>query len=318
MSGVISKAFVYSIVGGVVLGFYLAHFLLSVPLQSSPKALVWPGYVVGVLAVAMLFRHVLSRVQRANVRRFNTAVLQRARLEQLLERLITAQEDERRRLSLELHDSPVQWLTSGVYRVETAVGLYERGRHQEALKELETVREVLDTSLAELRHTASALHPPELEKVGLVNALSRRVDAFARDTGIVCDFEDRGPVPRLGQASELAVYRVVQEALSNVRKHSRANRVQVTVGPHGGVLRAVVKDDGVGFRPDEGERAADGHLGLIGMKERARMVGGSLSVDSAPGAGTTVTLTMPMPAHRVADDDGRTPLASAVPAEVDA
>ncbi len=228
----------------------------------------------------------------ANAGLFASVVSQRTRLEHLLERVIRAQEDERKRLSMELHDSPVQWLTSAVYRVEACLEFFNRGQHDEAHKEVEPVQRVLDTTLLELRHTTAALHPPELEKVGLIKALARYADSFERDTGILTHFKQGGDVPRLSAPVELAVYRVVQEALSNVRKHAQATQVQIQMGLRNGAFWAEVRDNGTGFDMDEGRRE-DGHLGLIGMEERARMLGGTLTVRSMPGAETQITLQIP-------------------------
>ncbi|MFQ5933244.1 MAG: ATP-binding protein, partial [Dehalococcoidia bacterium] len=231
----------------------------------------------------------------ANARLFASVVSQRTRLEQLLERVIGAQEDERKRLSMELHDSPVQWLTSTVYRLEACLEFFHRGQYQRAWKELEEVQGVLDKTLSELRHTTATLHPPELEKVGLVKALARHVDAFERDTGTPVSFEEDGFAPRLPAPVELAAYRVIQEALSNVRKHSEATRVQITLGQNNGAFRAVVRDNGIGFEVDDSRPNDNKHLGLVGMEERARMLGGTLSIHSMPRAGTQVALMIPLP-----------------------
>ena len=230
----------------------------------------------------------------ANARLFASVVSQRTRLEQLLEKVIWAQEEERKRLSMELHDSPLQWLTSAVYRLEACLEYFHRGQEARARDELQEVQEVLDTTLAELRHTTVALHPPALEKVGLVEALSGYVAAFRRDTDIPCRFEADEVVPRLVAAAELAVYRVVQEALSNVRKHSKASEVHVQLGADGGWFRASVRDDGIGFEVEDSRRPDEGHLGLAGMEERARMLRGTLTIHSMPGAGTHVILLLPL------------------------
>ncbi|MFQ5874252.1 MAG: sensor histidine kinase [Dehalococcoidia bacterium] len=131
--------------------------------------------------------------------------------------------------------------------------------------------------------------------MGLVKALARHADAFERDAGILCHVEEGSPVPRLSAPAELAVYRVVQEALSNVRKHSRATKVHIQVGLHKGVFRAVVRDNGIGFEVEDSRRTENGHLGLAGMEERARMLGGTLAIQSMAKAGTQVTLLVPLP-----------------------
>jgi len=226
----------------------------------------------------------------ANARLFATVASHRARLEQLLERVIRTQEDERKRLSMELHDSPVQQLTSAVYRLEACLEFFRRGQHMESWSELEAVQMALDQTLQELRHTTAGMHPPELEKVGLVKALDRYASKFEHDTGVLTRFQERGSVPRLSATAELAVYRVVQEALSNVRKHSQATEVAIEVGAFGSGIKAIVRDNGTGFDVDDGRRTEDGHLGLAGMEERARMLGGSLDIQSVQGIGTQITL----------------------------
>ena len=228
----------------------------------------------------------------ANARLFANVVSQRTRLEQLLERVIKAQEEERKRLSMELHDAPVQWLIGTVYRVEACIEYFNRGQQSQAHKEMLEVQHAPDTTLNELRLTTAALHPPALDKVGLVKALGRYTEAFERDTGILGHFESAGSVPRLPAQEELAIYRIVQESLSNVRKHALATQVYVHIECRKGGLAAAVRDNGVGFELDDRRRTEYGHLGLAGMEERARMLGGSLDVQSSPGAGTQITLIL--------------------------
>ena len=253
------------------MGFYLAQFFLNIPFEND-LAFALPSYIVAVLGATFLLKRVLERVQRANARRFAEAIVQRTRVEQLLERLIHAQEDERKRLSLELHDSPIQWLTSGVYRLEACLGFFERGDYARVNQELEQVRQVLDTTLTELRHTAAALHPPELEKVGLVKSLERYANSFEQDTGIRCQFKEDGSIPRMEAATELGIYRVLQEALSNVRKHSRATSVLMEISLRRGAILASVGDNGIGFDMNDRRATGSAHLGIAGMEERARML----------------------------------------------
>ena len=178
-----------------------------------------------------------------NARLFANVVSQRTRLEQLLERVIKAQEEERKRLSMELHDAPVQWLTGAVYRVEACIEYFNRGQQSRAHKEMLEVQHALDTTLDELRQTTMALHPPALDKEGLVKALGRYTEAFERDTAILGHFESAGPVPRLPAQEELAIYRIVQEALSNVRKHALATQVHVRIECQESRLAASVRDN---------------------------------------------------------------------------
>ncbi len=230
----------------------------------------------------------------SNAGLFANVASQQSRLELLLDRSVSAREDERKRLAMELHDSPVQWLTSALYHVETCIGFFHRGEAARAGKELEDIQSSLGRSLEELRHTAAALYPPELERVGLVKALARYADAFERDTGILTQFREHGEVPRLAPLAELATYRVVQEALSNARKHSRATEVNLDIGLYNNKsLWATVIDNGIGFEVDDSRLVANGQLGLAGMEERAYMLGGTLGIQSTPEIGTQITLLIP-------------------------
>jgi len=159
--------------------------------------------------------------------------------------------------------------------------------------ELQEIQRVLNRTLDELRHTASGLFPPELEKVGLAKALKHSADVFERDTGILTRFSEDGTLPRLAAPVELAAYRVVQEALSNVRKHSRATEVKLSMGLHHGTLWAAVVDNGIGFDPESDGLSRNGHLGLAGMEERAYMLGGTLGIQSTQLKGTRITLLIP-------------------------
>ena len=229
----------------------------------------------------------------SNAGLFANVASQQSRLEMLLDRSVSAREDERKRLAMELHDSPVQWLTSALYYVETCIGFFRKGEEARAGTELEDIQSSLGRTLEELRHTAAALYPPELEKVGLVKALARYADAFERDTGILTRFREHREVPRLSPLAELATYRVVQEALSNARKHSNATEVKLDIGLYNKSLWATVIDNGIGFEVDDSCLVANGQLGLAGMEERAYMLGGTLGIQSTPEIGTQITLLIP-------------------------
>ncbi len=216
-----------------------------------------------------------------------------------LEALTEEQESERARLAHELHDGPVQSLIVLGQRVELAQQCVARGETERALTLLESLREA-DTDVAqELRRVIGALRPIYLEDLGLMPAL----EMLAQGTGLEVCFENAVGDVRFDPAVELAVYRIAQEALRNVVRHARAQQVTLRVG-HGaeysgagysgaGKLTLTVSDDGQGFTPsrrfDSYTRA--GHFGLVGIHERARQLGGTLTIESAPGAGTTLTVT---------------------------
>ena len=240
----------------------------------------------------------------ANARLFASSSSQISRLEQLLERAIRGQEDERKRLAMELHDSPVQQLASAAYRLETCLENLRRGDQNSANTDLIEAQRSLDRSLEELRHTSAALHPSQLDRVGLVKALSSYADAFERNTGILTFLRHDGSIPSMPGPIELAVYRVVQEALSNVRKHSHAGTVELQIGLHNGAVAATIRDNGIGFEVDDQHLNDNLHLGLAGMEERAHMLGGTLGIQSTVGAGTQITLLIPdVEALGVFDED---------------
>ena len=240
----------------------------------------------------------------ANARLFAGASSQISRLEQLLERAIRGQEDERKRLAMELHDSPVQRLTGAAYRLEACLENLRRGNQNSANSDLKEAQKSLDTTLEELRHTSAALHPSQLDKVGRVRALASYVDAFERNTGILISLRHNGSIPPMPDPIELAVYRVVQESLSNVRKHAHARNVELQIGLHNGAFAATIKDDGIGFEVDDSRLDDNLHLGLAGMGERAHMLGGTLGIQSTVGAGTQITLLIPdVEALGVFDED---------------
>jgi signal transduction histidine kinase len=204
-----------------------------------------------------------------------------------LRRVVSAQELERQRLARELHDETGQALTSillGLKRVEDAKSAPEASA---AVGEL---RELVGTTLQDVRRLAVELRPKALDDFGLVSALERLVETFHEQTGIQVDLEPRLGEERLSPDVETALYRITQEALTNVVKHAQANRVSIVLTRRMGSISAVIEDDGRGF--GEGEAGENG-LGLLGMRERIALVGGRLSVESSPGAGTTLSIEVP-------------------------
>jgi two-component system, NarL family, sensor histidine kinase DevS len=199
-----------------------------------------------------------------------------------LRRIVAAQELERQRLARELHDETGQALTSillGLKRLEGA----------ESPEALHAVRELVVATLQDVRRLAVELRPKVLDDFGLVPALERLTQGFAEHTGIAVDLEASTITERVPVEVETAIFRIVQEALTNVVKHARAQRVSVLVTRAGGRIKAVIEDDGTGFDP----AAADGGIGLIGMRERIELLDGSLVVESSATSGTTVAVEVP-------------------------
>lgn len=209
---------------------------------------------------------------------------------QLLERVMEAQEEERRRISRELHDEAGQSLTSmlvglRVLQEETA------GLNENALARIRELKHLTDGVLEELHRLAMDLRPASLDHVGLVAALEQMVAQTAQTHGLAAQFEALDiDTMTLPAHVEMSVYRIVQEALTNAVRHSRAEHVDVLLKGGGGSLVVVIEDDGCGFDPDT--IASNSHLGLAGMQERAQQMGGKLTVESTPGAGATVVVEL--------------------------
>jgi two-component system, NarL family, sensor histidine kinase DevS len=204
-----------------------------------------------------------------------------------LRRVVSAQEAERRRLARELHDETGQALTSillGLRGVEEADG------EAELRAAVTEVRDLVRSTLQDVRQLAVELRPKALDDFGLVAALERLTQSFGEQTGIAVEFQ-----PALGERLpaeiETALYRIVQESLTNIVKHARATSVSIVLTRQGDKVMAIVEDDGVGFEPG---RPRAGGLGLVGMRERVSLLGGRLAVESRPGAGTTFVAEVPL------------------------
>lgn len=202
-------------------------------------------------------------------------------------RIVDGQEQERRRLSRELHDETGQALTSVLLGLKTIEEAQGTERFPDALTGL---RELVVATLQDVRRLALELRPKALDDFGLVAALERLTATFGEQTGITVHLESRLPGERLPPEVETVLYRVVQEALTNVVKHARAEHVSVLLHRKPGKVAAVIEDDGRGFV--EAEQSGDG-IGLIGMRERVGLVGGRLEVESSGGSGTTIVVEVP-------------------------
>ncbi len=212
-------------------------------------------------------------------------------LQELLRRLVRAQEDERARIARDLHDSIGQQLTALRLALERHEQRCPAGRTDasmaDALALLRSIGREIDV-------LAWGLRPAALDDLGLAAALPRLVDAWSAHVGIPAGFHAAGGEPEpVGRDAEVAFYRIVQEALNNIAKHARATRADVVLSSSGGRLAVVVEDNGVGFDPQDPAVRRRG-IGLASMRERASLAGATLEVESAPGKGTTVVLRAPI------------------------
>ena len=203
--------------------------------------------------------------------------------------VLRAQEQERQRLAQDLHDEVNQALTAILLRLEAAT----QDAPPPLRRELETTKHLATQAMEELLHLARELRPTALDDHGLLPALRTQVSDFAEQTGIDAQFHRRGDVPSLTAEQQLVLYRVTQESLSNIAQHADARKVSVELSSIGRIVLRIA-DDGRGLDgvADGRPRGARGGLGLSGMRERALLVGGELSIHSGEGSGTVVTLTM--------------------------
>jgi signal transduction histidine kinase len=209
-----------------------------------------------------------------------------------MQTVLRATEQERVRLAADLHDGPVQELTALRYGLTRARNRIQRGQPDQAEGLLAELEDELAAGITGLRRLMAELRPAVLDEQGLEVALHNQVRAFEAASGVACAIST-GLQSRLAPDLETVLYRVTQETLNNVGKHAGASRVTVTLAAENGSVRLRINDDGVGFDPIAASSLlSEGHFGLAGMRERVEMVGGHLSIDSAPGHGTTVDVEM--------------------------
>lgn len=276
--------------------------MASVPMQTEP------GGLVGVLNVHTIARRdftardiellgVIGRLIAGALHqaRLHRQLLTRERAhENFAEQVIAAQESERRRLAADIHDGISQRLVSLTYRLDAAARFVDDAEQARAAEQLEKARDLVDLTLDEARCAIGGLRPPVLDDLGLRGGLAS-LAASTPEVDLDLALDDR----RLPEHIEVALYRIAQECVQNVVKHSRALAASVAFAVGDGVARLEVADRGVGFDASTSSATgvpgavSDGY-GMLSMAERAELVGGTLTVRSAPGAGTTVTVTVPL------------------------
>jgi signal transduction histidine kinase len=220
-------------------------------------------------------------------------------------RLADVREEERRSLARDLHDGPAQSMAAALFGVDLAITALDR-TPAAARDELLRARELLRDALDDVRGLMSGLRPRLLEERGLVTALQ----ALAGITplwGPTMAIETRGftTKDRLPPEIELALYRIAQEAISNARRHGAASHVSLILERAPGTAQLEVIDDGHGFPPQSIRPAAGRGEGLPGMRERASLLGGRLTIDSAPGSGTRILVSVPLPVAGVGLREGK-------------
>jgi len=239
-----------------------------------------------------------KQMEEALARSYNeleSQVAQRtSALRMLSNRLMHLQDEERRRIARELHDSVGQYLTA----IAINLDLLARPEAQNRLALVAESRQLLNHSLSEIRTLSHLLHPPLLDETGLASAAQWYVEEFARRSGIAVDV-DLPPLERLPANIEMMLFRVLQESLNNIHRHSQSARAQVRIGFDAGRITLEVRDFGQGIQPERLERFRNSGtgvgVGLAGIRERVSELGGELEISSDDG-GTNVKVSVPLPA----------------------
>jgi signal transduction histidine kinase len=222
------------------------------------------------------------------------ARIYQGQLQHLSSQVLTAHEGERKRIARELHDDTGQALTSILVRLRL---LEKTVKDETVRRNVEELRDLTSNALDSVRRMAVDLRPAALDDLGLVPALHSYADKYSNAWPISVTFSAEGLKKRLPPNVELVLYRIVQEALTNVAKHSGARSVEVKLRRRSNVITVTVADDGRGFDLREVTRKEGAGLGLFGMRERLALVGGTVAIDSAPGRGTAIIARVPLHAR---------------------
>lgn len=209
--------------------------------------------------------------------------------------ILTAIEEERKRIARDIHDGPAQSLANIVLRLEICEKLLDENP-QKGKVELENLKKLVKDSLKGMRQLIFDLRPMTLDDLGLIPATKRFLKDFESHFQISTNLLISGEEKRLNQKAETGLFRIIQEALNNVAKHSQARKVRVAIAINQRYVIINITDDGKGFEVDRvlsGEHSAE-RLGLLGMRERAELLGGKLTIKSSPGKGASITVNVPL------------------------
>jgi signal transduction histidine kinase len=277
--------------------------------RDAERRVTWLASLalVAAMLVAVIAARYVGRLEKEIGRQQLAERQTRRDLERLSARLVTAQEEERRSLARELHDAVGQALTA----IKMEMGVAFRGVEADARARaaLEQARAIAESTLQSVRDLSQLLHPSTLDDFGLPDALRAHLRSFSKRTDIRAQLTQERMDDRLPAEVEVCVYRIVQEALTNVSRHSAASSCTVSLVRRAGVLHLTIEDDGRGMtpKPPRGGDTRRG-LGLIGMRERAQALGGTFVIENRAEGGTRVTVRLPVP-EAVAETDASQQLA---------
>jgi two-component system sensor histidine kinase DegS len=206
-------------------------------------------------------------------------------------KIIEAQEEERRKISREIHDGPAQTLANIMLRSEIVDKIYRKGDQDQVLEEIQNIRKQIRASLYEVRRIIYDLRPMALDDLGLIPTIRKYIRTVSDYENIPIDFTLIGKEKRLHSDYEVASFRLMQEALQNAVKHAEATKIEVKLELRDEDIHLLVKDNGKGFDPNEKK---DKSFGLIGMRERAEILEGDLKIRTKIGQGTSIFLHIPL------------------------
>ncbi|WP_079710755.1 sensor histidine kinase [Paraliobacillus ryukyuensis] len=206
-------------------------------------------------------------------------------------KIIEAQEEERRRLSREIHDGPAQMLANILLRSELIDKTFKQRGREEALIEMKSVRSMVRSSLYEVRRIIYDLRPMALDDLGLVPTIKKYVENMAEYNQMNITFTPLSLWDRLDTKYEVALFRLIQEAVQNAIKHAEASKIDVKLEKSSNTILVIIKDDGKGF---DVKQRKENSFGLIGMKERLEMLNGSIDIHSKVGQGTRIEIQVPL------------------------
>jgi len=266
------------------------NLALALRFQSMEERLVWLvalALIAGVLMSLVCGWYIL-RLERQGRQRYQALARSRLELESLSARLVEAQEEERRSISRELHDEVGQSLGALLVEVGQLTKLVPpEDRVTQA--QITHIKSVAETAVKSIRDIALLLRPPMLDDLGLVPALEWQAREISRRSDMEVEVQSQNVSEELGDETKVTIYRLVQEALNNAATHASAKNAKVTALQGPDKITVEITDDGDGFDPER-KRG----MGILGMEERVRRLGGSLTIQSAPGKGATVTAELPL------------------------
>lgn len=265
-------------------GWELVEFLIL----ETPRSHGGPlGFALHAIQVGLVVG-----VTWAVIRAWHSRTRHEEALGRMMETVAMAQEEERRRIAYEVHDGVAQLIVSAKQHVDTCRDLGGRDPERSG-RELARAAERLHGAIVETRRVLRALRPSAVDAVGLAEAARRAVDEAAQQAGWSARFVDNLGAARLPAAVETAAFRILQESLVNASRHARGTSVEVELSRRRRWLHLTVRDDGVGF-DDRINPAVGRGLGLAGMRERARLLGGTCQIQSGTERGTVVTVALPL------------------------